>query len=172
MRGLCCAARPLGARGQHKCGETCLHAATQHERAEYAVRDAVPTTRSPRRARTGRRTCCSRAIILAPPPTSSGWTRHQPRCFRHERLGWYGRAGDVWLLLGGCTWRTGRLSAPVVRTCPHLLAPPVKHRLPRHFFYSGAGKKKKKNGAAGAGRRPGRDGKGKGRNREEEGGSR
>ena len=42
----------------------------------------------------------------------------------------------------------------------------------RHFFYSGGKKRKKKNGAAGAGRRPGRDGKGKGRNREEEGRSR
>jgi hypothetical protein len=31
----------------------------------------------------------------------------------------------------------------------------------RHFFYSVA--RKKKTGAAGAGRRPGRDGKGKGR---------
>jgi len=34
------------------------------------------------------------------PPPPSGWTRHQPRCFRHERVGWRGSAGDVWLLLG------------------------------------------------------------------------
>ena len=33
------------------------------------------------------------------PPPPSGWTRHQPRCFRHERVGWRGSAGDVWLLL-------------------------------------------------------------------------
>ena len=58
------------------------------------------------------------------PPPPSGWTRHQPRCFRHERVGWRGSAGDVWLLLGARTWRTGRCShllCAAVRTCCHHL---------------------------------------------------
>ena len=54
------------------------------------------------------------------PPPPSGWTRHQPRCFRHERVGWRGSAGDVWLLLGARTWRTGRCAHLSVRSCAHL----------------------------------------------------
>ena len=99
-----------------------------------------------------------------PPP--SGWTRHQPRCFRHERVGWRGSAGDVWLLLGARTWRTSGcphlLSAPV-RTCS---GTPAKHRLPRHFFYSVTRKGKKRTAPqapAGGRKEMGRE---KGRNRE------
>ena len=63
------------------------------------------------------------------PPPPSGWTRHQPRCFRHERVGWRGSAGDVWLLLGARTWRTSG--------CPHLLSAAVRtccHHLPNSAF--------------------------------------
>ena len=70
------------------------------------------------------------------PPPPSGWTRHQPRCFRHERVGWRGSAGDVWLLLGARTWRTGRCSHLSVRSCAHLFGhtsqtPPSRNKGPQ-----------------------------------------
>ena len=159
------------------------------ERAAQVRRD-VPPCRNAARARRvrGARRCAYYAIAAA----SAHGQAHM--LFSSDYLG---ATSDVVRMdaasapllparAAGMVWaRRGRLAAPrrlylenraVVSTCcPHLSAPvgTASQTSPSAaFFLQWCREKEKKNGAAGAGRRPGRDGKGKGRNREEEGGSR